>query len=415
MNVYVNDKLVIKMNKRLYLLLKIWYNKLCDYMKKMYIFIGIFIIFILSITVIGSFVVMGGNSIKMEKDILEVQSNKEVYFNVYGYDIDNPSIIVNPYGNSPLTALVMFTSNDYSETSVTIKGKYDNDINYSFNKDKYHLIPIYGLYPDYDNTIVVRCEGRENIINIKTEGLPEDFTYSDDMNYDNYSFYNVNYPYAIDSYGDVRWYLNEHYFGNITMLDNSNIIIGSNSYNEEKNSTISFYRMNLIGKIYGEYLLKDNYYGLNSVYEDNIVIKSDKYLVIDLQTGNVTNELEEIDASIFNNNIFNLYNNTVNYNISKSVRFGKLSETKTDKKSIHLLKYSKFKDDDISLSMDSNRIKVTNNSDNDIYIIFDKFLNKKIYKVEKLKYINLEGLSGKYNIYYKIKNKVYKTDYYVEV
>lgn len=415
MNVYVNDKLVIKMNKRLYLLLKIWYNKLCDYMKKMYIFIGIFIIFILSITVIGSFVVMGGNSIKMEKDILEVQSNKEVYFNVYGYDIDNPSIIVNPYGNSPLTALVMFTSNDYSETSVTIKGKYDNDINYSFNKDKYHLIPIYGLYPDYDNTIVVRCEGRENIINIKTEGLPEDFTYSDDMNYDNYSFYNVNYPYAIDSYGDVRWYLNEHYFGNITMLDNSNIIIGSNSYNEEENSTISFYRMNLIGKIYGEYLLKDNYYGLNSVYEDNIVIKSDKYLVIDLQTGNVTNELEEIDASIFNNNIFNLYNNTVNYNISKSVRFGKLSETKADKKSIHLLKYSKFKDDDISLSMDSNRIKVTNNSDNDIYIIFDKFLNKKIYKVEKLKYINLEGLSGKYNIYYKIKNKVYKTDYYVEV
>lgn len=415
MNVYVNDKLVIKMNKRLYLLLKIWYNKLCDYMKKVYIFIGIFIIFILSITVIGSFVVMGGNSIKMEKDILEVQSNKEVYFNVYGYDIDNPNVIVNPYGNSPLTALVMFTSDDYSETSATIKGKYDNDISYTFSKDKYHYIPIYGLYPDYDNTLIIRCEGGEKIINIKTEGLPEDFTYSADMNYDNYSFYNVNYPYAIDSYGDVRWYLNEHYFGNITMLDNSNIIIGSNSYNEEKNSTISFYRMNLLGKIYGEYLLKDNYCGLNSVYEDNIVIKSDKYLVIDLQTGNVTNELEEIDESIFNNNIFNLYNNTVNYNISKSVRFGKLSETKTDKKSIHLLNYSKYKDDDISVSMDSNRIKVTNNSDNDIYIIFDKFLNKKIYKVEKLKYINLEGLSGKYNIYYKIKNKVYKTDYYIEV
>lgn len=403
------------MCKRLYLSLKIWYNKLCDYMKKMYIFIGIFILFILSITVIGSFIVMGGNSVRIEKDILEVQSNKEVYFNVYGYNIDNPNVIVNPYGNSPLTALVMFTSNDYSETIVTVKGRYDNDINYSFAKDKYHYIPIYGLYADYDNTIIIRCEGREKIINIKTGGLPEDFTYSDDMNYDNYSFYNVNYPYSIDSYGDVRWYLNKHYFGNITMIDNSNIIIGSNSYNEEDESVISFYRMNLLGKIYSEYLLEDNYYGLNGAYEDNIVIKSDKYLVIDLQTGNVTNELEEIDESIFNNNIFNLYNNTLNYNISKSVRFGKLSETKTDKKSIHLLKYSKYKDDNISVSVDVNRIKVINNSDNDIYIIFDKFLNKKIYKVEKLKYINLEGLSGKYNIYYKIKNKVYKTDYYIEV
>ena len=74
---------------------------------------------------------MGDISIKIEKDVLEVQSNKEVYFNVYGYDMDNPNVIVNPYGNSPLTALVMFTSNDYSEVSVNINGKYDNDIIYN--------------------------------------------------------------------------------------------------------------------------------------------------------------------------------------------------------------------------------------------------------------------------------------------
>ena len=359
---------------------------------------------------------MGSKSIKVEKDVLTLQSNKEVYFNVYGYDIDNPNVIVNPYGNSPLTALIMFTSSDYSEASVIIKGKYDNDINYTFSKDKYHLIPIYGLYADYNNTVIIRCEGNEKIINIETTALPNDFIYSESMDYDNYTFYNVNYPYAIDSYGDVRWYLNNHYFGNITMIDNSNIIIGSTHYTEEEDSTISFYRMNLLGKIYGEYLIKDNYYGLNSIYEDDIIIKSDgKYLLVDLQNGNIIQELSEIDENIFNNNKYDLYNNTLNYSLSKSGRFGELSETKTSKDSIYLLKYSKYKEDNISVSMDVNRIKVINNSEDDVYVILDKFLNKKSYKVEKLKYINLKGLKGKYNIYYKINGKVYKTDYYVEV
>ena len=358
---------------------------------------------------------MGGTPVKVDKDILIVQSNKEVYFNVYGYDINNPNIIVNPYGNSPLTALVMFTSNDYSKVSITIKGKYDNDINYSFTKDKYHLIPIYGLYPDYDNIVIVRCEGSEKVINIKTDALPNDFTLSENMVYDNYSFYNVNYPYAIDSYGDIRWYLNEHYYGNITELDNSNIIIGSNYYTEEEDSTISFYRMNLLGKIYGEYLLKDNYYGLNSIYDDNVLVKSDKYLVMDMQTGNIIKKLDEVDDSIFSNNIFDLYNNVSNYNISKPVRFGKLSKTETSNISSVLLKYSKYKDNNITISIDSNRISLSNDGDDVIYVILDKFLDKKVYEVVDTKYINLEGLSGKYTIYYKINDKIYKTDYYIEV
>lgn len=404
-----------KISKRLYFRSFFWYNKLCDYMKKMYIFIGTFIIFIVSITIIGSLIVMGGTPVKRDKDIFTVQSNKEVYFNVYGYDINNPNIIINPYGNSPLTAIVLFTSDDYSEVSITVKGKYDNDINYTFSKDKYHLIPIYGLYPDYENIVIIRCEGSEKVINIKTETLPDDFILSDNISYDNYSFYNVNYPYAIDSYGDIRWYLNEHYYGNITVLDNSNLIIGSNYYTEEEDSTISFYRMNLLGKIYREYLLKDNYYGLNSVYEDNILIKSDKYLVMDLQSGNIINKLDEIDDSIFNNNIFNLYNNVSNYSISKPFRFGKLSKTETSDISSVLLKYSKYKGDDISISMDSNRITATNNSDDIIYVILDKFLDKKVYEVVDTKYINLEGLNGKYTVYYKINDKIYKTDYYIEV
>lgn len=384
-------------------------------MKKMYIFISIFILFIVSITVGGYFIVMGGTPVSIKKDIFTMQSNKEVYFNVYGYDINNPNVIVNPYGNSPCTAIVMFTSDDYSEVSIIIKGKYDNDIFYTFSKDKYHLIPIYGLYPDYNNTIIIRCEGHEKVINIETDTLPEDFSYADDMVYDNYAFYNVNYPYAVDRYGDIRWFLNEHYFGNITVLDNSNIIIGSDDYNEEEDGTISFYRMNLLGKIYGEYLLTKDYYGLNSIFGDSIIVKSDKYLVIDLQTGNIIETLEEVDDSIFNDNFFDLYKEVSNYIISKPFKYGKLSKTVTSKGSTFLLKYSKYKEKDISISMDSNRITLINNTDNVVFVIFDKFLDKKVYEVVDTKYVNLEGLNGKYTVYYKIKDRIYKTDYYIEV
>lgn len=415
-------------------------------MKKSYVLIGLFLIFILFITVIGSFIVAGNILIKEEKDILFVQGNKEVYFNVYGYSLDNPNVILNPYGNSPLTALVMFETDDYSEVEITVKSKNGNsDIDYRFSKDKYHMIPIYGLYPDYNNEIIIKSEGRENIIYIKTDKLPDDFLYVDNITYDNFMFYNGNYPYAIDIDGDIRWYLNKHYYGNITFLDNSSIIIGSDSYNEQGN-TISFYKMNLLGKIYIEYLLEGNYYGSSFLYNGNVMVLSDKVLLIDIQTGEiikeymendgyeymaladgniivnkdnvfykVNDELEEIDYNIsYTKHSF--YDETSNYRVVPSERFGILSETIVSDKQINLFNYDKYDElSDISITRDVNRIKVINKNKNRIYIILDKFMDKRIYEVRDVKYINLFGLSGKYTVYLKINDKLYKTDYYIEV
>ena len=265
-------------------------------MKKSYILIGVFLIFIIFISVIGSIIVTGDTLIKEDKDVLRIQSNKEVYFTSYGYTIDNPNIIVNPYGNSPLTAIVMFETYDYSEVSITIKSKDGNsDVNYTFPKDKYHMIPIYGLYSDYDNTVIIRSEGKENILNIKTDKLPDDFIFSDKNSSTNFEFYNINYPYMLDSNNEVRWYLNSNNYGNITLLDNSSIIIGSDKYNEEGN-TISFYRMDFLGKIYNEYLLPNSYYGIGTIYEDKLLVLSDKLISIDMQTGEVRDEIINNDG-----------------------------------------------------------------------------------------------------------------------
>lgn len=406
-------------------------------MKRSYIFIGGFLIFILIITIVGSNIVTGNTSIKKEKDILSVQSNKEVYFNGYGYSLDNPNVIINPYGNSPLTGIVMFETSDYSEVSISVNG----DINYTFSKNKHHIIPIYGLYADYDNTIILRSEGKEKVINIKTDKLPDDFG---EVLYDgNYSFYNGNYPYASDNNGNVRWYLNKKYYGNITVYKD-NIIIGNDSYTEDNHST-GIYRMNFLGKVYGEYLLSDDYYG-NSIYDDgNIYALSKNIVMIDSQTGTISNlgkndnysyinvidgnvivgkedkfysvkdkKFSEVEAS-GKSNIYSFYDDISEYKIVKGVRYGKLTTTNRYDKDISIIKYDKYDGKDINIKMDVNRISIYNNTGKEVYLILDKLFDKRIYEVKDTKYVNLNGLKGKYTIYYRIDGKVYKTDYYIEV
>ena len=406
-------------------------------MKRSYIFIGGFLIFILIITIVGSNIVTGNTSIKKEKDILSVQSNKEVYFNGYGYSLDNPNVIINPYGNSPLTGIAMFETSDYSEVSISVNG----DINYTFSKNKHHIIPIYGLYADYDNTIVLRSEGKEKVINIKTDKFPDDFG---DILYDgNYSFYNGNYPYASDSEGNVRWYLNRKYYGDITVYKD-NIIIGNDSYTEDNHST-GIYRMNFLGKVYGEYLLSDDYYG-NSIYADgNIYALSKNIVMIDSQTGTISNlgkndnysYISVIDGNVIvgkedkfysvkdkkfsevesseKSNIYSFYDGISEYKIVKGVRYGKLTTTNKYDKDISIIKYDKYDGKDINIKMDVNRISIYNNTGKEVYLILDKLFDKRIYEIKDTKYVNLNGLKGKYTIYYRIDGKVYKTDYYIEV
>lgn len=415
-------------------------------MKKLYIFVFIFIVFILSISIIGSSIVSGDNLILTYKDIFTIQSNKEVYFTPYGYSIDNPNLIVNPYGNSPLSAIVMFDTDGYSEVSITIKGKNDDgDINYTFSSNKHHLIPIYGLYADYDNIVIIRSESKEKVINIKTEPLPVDFEYVNDSGSDNFSFYNGNYPYAVDINNDVRWYLNSNYYGNITTITDSRIIIGNDKYNEDGTSS-GIYEMNLLGKIYNEYLLSNSYYGYNTIYNDNIIVLSDKVMCIDRQTGEVIDKLFDNDnydyIGAYNDNIivhndegfyeyrdgklndidysleyssYSLYNDTGNYRVIEPKRYGSLNKTEGSDKRISLFKYEKGDLGDIDISMDNERVTVTSKNSDKVYVVFDKLFDKKVYEVSGTKYINNTSFNGKYTIYYSINDKVYKTNYYIEV
>ena len=67
------------------------------------------------------------------------------------YDINNVKVYLNPYGNSPLSALFVFKSDKTGKIDVTVVGKNNDDFTTSYELKKDNYIPIYGLYENYNN------------------------------------------------------------------------------------------------------------------------------------------------------------------------------------------------------------------------------------------------------------------------
>ena len=78
-----------------------------------------------------------------------------------------------PYIINPLAAVVMF--NTEKETAVTIRvlGKEpEGTMKHTFPKAKEHILPILGLYADYNNKVEIELyRGAKTTIEIKTEPL----------------------------------------------------------------------------------------------------------------------------------------------------------------------------------------------------------------------------------------------------
>ena len=87
------------------------------------IILGIILIVFISFELVSVSVMTSDKSIDVKEDLIMVQAEKEKDLNALGYTIDKPNVVLNPYGNSPLTALVMFETDEEVSPVVTIKGK----------------------------------------------------------------------------------------------------------------------------------------------------------------------------------------------------------------------------------------------------------------------------------------------------
>ena len=81
----------------------------------------------------------------------------------------------NPYLISPLTALILFETEKEEAITVTVKGRKQTAIfHFTTKKERSHTIPVYGLYADADNTVILSDEsGAESSVIIRTKPLPE--------------------------------------------------------------------------------------------------------------------------------------------------------------------------------------------------------------------------------------------------
>ncbi len=273
--------------------------------KKKIVIVVVVIILILATLCLLVFNNLSTNSkeVKLVSSLIEKESKLEDDFPTELKDIDNADVIVNPYEISPLTALIIFKTEETVSPKVTIEG--DDKLStyeYTFDEETEHYLPIYGLYPDRDNTVVVEYGDVKKEFTITTEALPDDFILptsvdadKDELSNDLYFFTpsSGGYTCAYDVNGDVRWYLTINSIWEINRLDNGHMMLSTERLVNSPYYMTGLYEMDMLGKIYKEYSLPGGYH--HDYYEmpnGNLLVASDNFTSGD---GTVEDYIVELD------------------------------------------------------------------------------------------------------------------------
>lgn len=226
------------------------------------------------------------------------------------YTLENPLVVVNPYLINPLAAVICFNTEEEVAVQIKVKGRTkEADLNHTFPKAKEHILPIYGLYDNYVNTVIIKLEtGETTEVKIKTEAI--------DVNRAHYC--HTTYEYfgndimvlssttpliesaktcGYDFQGDVRWVITEKASWDIKKLANGRLLVTSYRSIQKPYYTIGLMEMDFCGKIYREYRLPGGYHHDAIELENgNILAAScndyndsveDFIVEIDRKTGNI--------------------------------------------------------------------------------------------------------------------------------
>lgn len=192
----------------------------------------------------------------------------EKAFSEKEYTFKDPYIKLNPYGRTPLGALVNFNT-EYLENPirVTIKG-VDGGSNYSYtlNKKSEKGIPIVALYPNTNNKVTIKILSKdrkniiaENKISIQTENLDDrlpvvviekDYeeifpdTLEPGMNTASFITNDESLPFIFDNYGKIRYVFDNAKMGKMIMRRD-----GSNWLWDNGKTVI---KVNSLGKVSGD-------------------------------------------------------------------------------------------------------------------------------------------------------------------
>ncbi|OOB80144.1 MAG: hypothetical protein BEN19_06470 [Epulopiscium sp. Nuni2H_MBin003] len=252
-------------------------------------------------------------------DIMEQQSIIEAniinQLKIQQPTIENPYVIVDPYKVNPLSALVIFNAENPAQITVEVAGDYPITHTFMNNQEMQQLLPIYGLYPDKENSVNISITYEDGLVvektltietgeltgvvpnvEIRTADLEQMAAGVTFLKPDGWL---GNSLLAIDPNGDIRYYNVAAESGNVfTHLENNNIIISDDERYKYPYYWSKVYEMNFLGKVYKEYSTPTIHHEICELPNSNLIYAAnnserdtveDYVIEIDRETGGIVN------------------------------------------------------------------------------------------------------------------------------
>ena len=230
-----------------------------------------------------------------------------------GYTFEDACVILDPYGVSPLTAVIVFTTEEATDVTVRVLGKSpENDITGHFPEATQHLIPVYGLYNGGVTTVELTLgDGRAASFDVETEAQNVNVgeiaveMYKPEL----YDYGKITVVcalggtmYGVDAAGDVRWF----YRGGGTMgvhpLKNGHLMTPTAFTVKPSYYKSGLQEIDWSGRVYRDYEIPGGqHHDFQELENGNLLVAGDPqdlssvedYVVeIDRQTGEVVWELD---------------------------------------------------------------------------------------------------------------------------
>lgn len=224
------------------------------------------------------------------------------------YTPEHPLVQLNPYFFAPLCALVLFHTVTPCEVTVRVLGKEPaGDMVHRFPRETRHVLPVYGLYPGWDNQVEITLEnGEKSRLSIPTDPLPDEVPQATSIDTtaaymgDNVMVLTAAMaatPVAFDYRGDIRWYSTEKLNFDLKRRPNGHLLVGTERFVGMPYYTTGVYEMAFSGKIFKEYRVPGGYHHDHFPMEDgNLLILTqqpeaatveDCCVLVDKDTGKI--------------------------------------------------------------------------------------------------------------------------------
>ncbi len=263
------------------------------------------------------------------------------------YTEKNPYVEVDPYGTSPLTAMVLFQSKEACAVKVAVRGKKASlDVSGKVTKiTKDHRVPVVGLYAGKNNKVQIQLLDKKGnvlrkfFLDIKTKKLPKTLkdavlvkkhTKASAYGLTVVSGFDTPYPFAFDETGDIRWYMSGVYdtYGYFPLSDGRFLLMDGEICTQTfvKPMSQAVNEMDYMGRVYQTYMVEKGVHheviektpGGNLLVLTNSLKKHSEDCIqeIDRKTGAVvkTLDMRKLFGKKFQDMVDWAHLNTVSYN-----------------------------------------------------------------------------------------------------